>query len=93
MEPIKFDATPTPAQLAAGIRQWGLIIGSALGALGLFPGIADWLEKIGSPELAGAVGVVATVIAFVWGQVSTRKQAKKLAVAGSAAPDTVAVPK
>jgi hypothetical protein len=49
----------------------------------LFPGAIDFLERIASPEAAGIVGTVGMVIAFVWGQIATRKTASKLADAGA----------
>ena len=92
-DPIRYDATPTPAQLAAGARQVAGYLGAGLAAIGLFPGVVEFLQRTASPEAAGALGAVATVIVFIWGQIATRKQAKKLAVTGEAAPNSVAVPK
>lgn len=40
--------------------------------------------------LLGSVGVVATIVVFVWGQIKTRLTSQKLATAAAAAPNSVA---
>lgn len=89
-DPILVPPTPTPAQMAAGIRQVATVLGTVLSTLG-FSDAAVFLTKIGvDPQMAGTVGAVAAVISIVWGQIATRRNAKKLVVTANAAPNTVA---
>lgn len=84
-DPIEVNASPTPAQIAALLRQIVTVVGSAAGALG-YAGVAGQLN-----EYLTIVGPLAAVIAVLWGQISTRSTAKKLAIAADAAPDRIAV--
>lgn len=83
-QPIIVPATPTQTQAAAAVRQIILILAGAASALG-FAGVAGQLN-----EFIAYAGPVAAVVVFVWGQVRTRTEAKKLIVTGGAAPNTVA---
>lgn len=68
---------PTPAMIKAAIRQWAGYIGSGLAALGLFPGVTEYLSALSLDNSEyGIAGIVAVVVAFVWGQVATRKLEK-----------------
>lgn len=88
--PIIVPAAASPAQIAAGARQIAIALGSIAGTLG-FSGAASVLNKVGvDPQLAGVIGLVAAGVAFVWGQLATRGQAKKLATVAATAPDSVA---
>lgn len=92
--PIVVSASPKQAQIEAGIRQFGIILVSVLGTIGA----TVWASKLGwivtfAPQIAQVVTVLSPLVigAFVWfGQKFTRNQAKALAVAAAAAPDTVA---
>jgi hypothetical protein len=92
-EPLIVNNSAKPAQLAAGIRQASIALGSILGTLG-FSDAAAIFNKVGvDPNMAGIVGLVAAGVAFVWGQFATQRNAKKLAAVAAAAPDKVAVVK
>lgn len=84
-QPILVDATPGPAQLAAGLRQAILAAASILTALG-------FSHAAGVASLAlQFVGPAAMVIVFIVGQLKTRSQATKLAVTAAASPNSVAI--
>ena len=82
--PIETHATPTAPQIQAAIRQL---------ALGLAPVLAlvGW-ERADDAinEIVAASGIIATVIAFAWGQYATRKTAKKAIALTAQVPDSVA---
>lgn len=82
-ESIVVNSSAKPAQIAAGLRQTALVIGGSLATLGLFPGVTEFLDKIASPEAAGALGFIGVVVSFVWGQIATHRNAKTLASAAS----------
>ena len=84
MDKFVVPASPTPAQIAAGLRQAITVIGTALSAVG-FSGAAGHLN-----DAVAYVGLASAIIAIVWGQLATRKQAQKLAITADAAPDKVA---
>lgn len=84
--PIEVNATPTPAQIAALLRQIVTVLGSIAGALG-YAGVFDDRLNLAT----SMIGPTSALIAIVWGQIATRATAQKLAVAADAAPDRVAV--
>lgn len=84
--PIEVNASPTPAQIAALLRQAVTVVGSIAGALGYAQVFNDHVGAV-----LQVVGPLSAVLAVVWGQVSTRATAQKLTVAAAAAPDRVAV--
>lgn len=87
VQPIMVDATPGPAQLAAGIRQTILAIASILTTLG-------FSHAAGTVSLAlQFVGPAAMVIVFVVGQLKTRHAAAKLATVAASASNAVAIVK
>lgn len=92
-QPIVVPASPTAPQIAAGLRQIILALGSVIAALESM-GIGDKFHL--SADLNNALGYVggaAAVIALIWGQLATRSNAQKAAVMASALPDTTAVTK
>lgn len=82
--PIMVNPYPTQDQIAAGIRQTILILGSVAGALGAAK-VAGELNT-----LLVIVGPIAALISFVLGQLHTRSASKKLAITAAAAPNAVA---
>lgn len=74
MDQIIVPATPTSAQVQAALRQLIGYAGTAAAALGL-AGVAGPLNVALS-----FVGPASVLVVFVWGQLYTRSQAKKLAV-------------
>lgn len=93
--PIVVPATPTAPQIAAGLRQIILSLGSILATLEgmgigekLLPGVGAGLNN-----LLGYVGGIAFVVALVWGQLATRTNAQKAATMANALPDSKAVTK
>lgn len=85
--PILVDATPGPAQLAAGIRQGILALASILTAMGFSHAAGD------VSLLLQFVGPIAMVVVFVLGQLKTRSTATKLATVAAAAPNSTAIVK
>lgn len=83
-QPIMVDASATPAQVQAGIRQLILSLSAAASALG-FSHVAGQLDLA-----LQFVGPIAWTLVFVLGQLHTRSQAKKLAITADAAPAEVA---
>ncbi len=97
MEPIQVSATPTQAQIAAGVRQIALSLGIIAAAFG-FSGLATKANLVVSlaPQFAAILAIAGPAVwaAAAWlGQISTRSQAKKLAITAAAAPDSVAMVK
>lgn len=84
--PILYNTTPTPDQIAAALRYGVTALGSMAGALGYSGVFSD--DRVNM--ITAMVGPAAAAIAFIWGQLATRAHAKKLAVAGAAAPNSVA---
>jgi uncharacterized membrane protein len=92
-EPIVVHATPTAPQIAAGLRQVILALGSIVAALESM-GIGDKFHLSADLNNAlGYVGGVAAVIAIVWGQIETRRNAQKAAAMANALPNSTAVTK
>lgn len=93
-EPIQVNASATPAQIAAGIRQ----VATILASMALAMGATVWAAKLNmvvalAPQIAQLITIVSPflIAGIVWlGQMATRKTAKKLAVVAAAAPDDVA---
>lgn len=84
--PIQVRATPTVAQIAAGIRVGVVALGSIAGALGYSHAFDSDMINM----LSAMAGPMAGVIAFGLSQLATRSTNKKLAVTAAAAPDSVA---
>lgn len=94
--PLQVNASATPAQMAAGIRQAAAILAS----IALTIGATAWAAKLNmvvalAPQIAQLLTLIAPLVigAVVWiGQLSTRKQAKALATiaADPRVPDEVA---
>lgn len=78
---ITVHATPTTPQIQAAIRQVILALSAVLTTVGA-NGLAGQLDG-----LLTYTGIVAGVIAFLWGQYATRKTAKKAAALAVAAPN------
>lgn len=83
---IEVHATPTAAQIAAGLRQAVTVVGTLAGALGYAKVFNEHIDVILS-----AVGPISAIAAILWGQFATRTAAQNLAVTAAAAPDHVAV--
>lgn len=89
--PIIVDATPTQAQLAAGIRQLLLgagAIATAFGAAHLGQGLST--AALAATVIATGLSGGVTIAMFIMGQLHVRHAAQKLAVTAAAAPDYVA---
>lgn len=82
--PIQVHASPTAPQIAAALRQVVLMLGPLMGAIGY----AGWAGQ--ADQFLQVVGPVSAVIAFIWGQLATRKAAKQQAVMAPYAPESVA---
>lgn len=82
--PIMVWATPTPDQVMTGLRYTLLAVSSVASALGL--------EKLagGASALLAAVGPIAVVVVFIWGQLVTRATSKQKAIMATALPDSIA---
>lgn len=87
MEPIQVNATPTKAQIEAGLRQAIIAAGAIAGTLG-YAGVAGKLNFA-----MALIGPAAGLIAFLVGQLHTRSQAQKMVVMAQASPDEVATVK
>lgn len=82
--PIVVHATPTQPQIEAGIRQSVLVLGTvaAMAGQAKIAGQAN--------DLLAIAGPVAALLAFVWGQLATRRHAKQAATMAQALPDRIA---
>ncbi len=83
-EPIVVNASPTPAQISAGLRQLILAVGPLVGYLGWSGG-----ESTLNTALQ-YIGPISAVVAFLWGQLSTRSHAKKASVMATQLPNSIA---
>lgn len=83
-EPMQVNASPTPAQISAGFRQFVLAVGPLLGYLG-WAGAESALNST-----LQYVGPASAAIAFLWGQWDTRHRAKQAATMASNVSDSVA---
>ena len=83
LDPIAVSRTPTKAQLAAGIRQGVLVVGSVATTLG-YSQILGPLDQVA--QLAGPISIG---LSFLLGQLATRKTAKQKIRLANAAPDSV----
>lgn len=84
--PILVSQSPVPAQFMAGVRQIMALVSAVLGALGL----AHYLPFINDPAVVTGLGFAAWGVFFLWGQVATRINAKRLAIAAEHAPNEIA---
>lgn len=82
--PLQVNASPTPDQIAALIRQLLLVASTAATALGA----VGWAGRFN--ELAVGAGPLAGLIVIWLGQVKTRKSAQTVAKLAAVAPDSVA---
>jgi hypothetical protein len=91
--PIVVHATPTQPQIEAAVRQFIVAAGPAIAILAG----TDLGKRIGLTSdvtlLLQFTGPLAAVIAFVWWQYETRKNATKAATMATALPDTIATTK
>lgn len=89
-QPIIVHATPTQPQIEAALRQFIVGAGPVLTVLAA----TGWGEKLHLANWAttavGSVGAISTVVAFVWGQVATRANAKKSAAMATMLPNSQA---
>lgn len=82
--PIVVNGTPNAEQLAAGLRYVIMLLGGAASAVGAGH-LAGQLNA-----LLVIVGPIAAIIAFIWGQVVTRKSSQAKTIMAAALPDSVA---
>ena len=81
---IMVNADPMKDQVETGLRYLLLALGAIAGALG-------WTRTAGTASaLMLAVGPVAMLVAFVWGQVKTRTLSRKASTMAAHLPDSVA---
>lgn len=81
VELITVHGTPTPVQIAAGLRQAIAIIGTVATVLGVKHAFIDQINS-----LLTYVGFASAVIAVVWGQYATWKHAKDAAALATSSP-------
>ncbi len=86
-QPILVNAQPATDQVEAGLRMLLFAASAVLTALG-YTGMAGKAS-----QLLLAIGPVASLITFVWSQVSTRIKSQKAAVMATILPDNVAATK
>ena len=89
-QPIIVNADPTKDQIEAGLRQFII----AAGPLVTFLAATGWGQKIGLSSdwnvFVGAIGGIATVVTFIWGQIKTRTTSQKAAAMANMLPDAQA---
>jgi hypothetical protein len=83
--PIIANASPAPDQIAAGLRQLVLVLGSIASALGYSKLAGEF------SSLLAIVGPLSVIVAFVWGQLHTRAAAQQKATLAAAAPNAIGV--
>lgn len=82
--PVVVNGSPSAVQIEAGIRQLIMIVGSVAAAFGA-KGMAGDLNGV-----LAIVGPLATVVAFIWGQMATRSKAKAAITIANMLPDSKA---
>lgn len=85
--PIIVPATAGADQLAAAVRQLGLVLA---GLAGMF-GYSHLSSQLGQLSVLAALAV--GPLSLIYGQIATRRRSNQLTTVAKAAPDSVAVVK